>query len=178
MTTATYKMTTAAYKSAVSSIKTRSANVTKDIHRACVAAMLFSADDKNATPALQLVQALSAGMPRNKVINWFHHFTNVRITAAKQKDGSFAWTVKNLSPDHEEFTDMTEAQRAEAIKKAYWDLQPETDIKEVDIQALLSNVLKRVNAAKAAGKLKVNPANDQRIAALAAMCKTSEEISF
>lgn len=181
--TDTYKMTAAAYKSAVTSIRTRGSNITRDIHRAAIAAFLFSNQDKNATPALQLAQALAAGLPRNKVIGWFHHFTNIRITVSKQKDGSFAWSCKNLAPTIKEngvevpnpdFTVMTPEHIAEAIKRPYWDLTPETDIREVDVQTLIANALKRIDAASKAGKLKANPANDQRIAALRAMTKTLE----
>lgn len=171
MTAATHAMTTAAFKSAVSSIKTRGANITRDIHRAAVAALIFSGNetingDKNATPALQLAQALAAGLPRNKVIGWLHHFSNVRITVSKAKDGSFSWTVKNLGPSHPEYQEITMDLLQEAIDKPYWDLNPDHDIKEFDVTAAINALLKRANDASKAGKLKADPANEQRLAAL------------
>ena len=187
----TYAMNAAAYKKAITSIKTRSGTLTKDIHRAAVAAMIFSGaeaigGDKNATPAKQLAEALAAGMPRNKVIAWFTFFTNVRINVSKQKDGTFSWSVKNLGPAHEEYQELTPELLATAIKTPYWELNPEADIKEVDIMAVIKAAIARVEKAQENGKLKAGPANAQRLAGLKALLPSdfggapapSQEIPF
>lgn len=189
----TYAMNAVAYKKAIVSIKTRSGTLTKDIHRAAVAAMIFSGTeaiggDKNATPAKQLAEALAPGMPRNKVIAWFNHFTNVRITVSKQKDGSFTWGVKNIGPTlkdgtpNDDYQELTPELLALAIKTPYWELNPESDIKELDIEAMIKASIKRIEKAMEDGKLKAAPANAQRLAGLRALVTTggnaSQEVPF
>ena len=178
-------MTTAALKTATSSIKTRGSNLTRDIHKAAVGALIVSLPDDmgghlNATPALQLVQALAPGLPRNKVIAWFAEYSNIRITVAKDKEGGgFKWGCKNLSPTlkggepNPEYKAITEADVMAAIAKPYWDLNPEHDIKEVDVAALIANALKRIDAADKNGKLKADPANAIRIEALRKLVPSS-----
>lgn len=176
-------MTTAALKSATTSIKTRGNNLTKDIHAAAVGALIMALPSDmgghlNATPALQLVQALAAGLPRNKVIAWFAEFSNIRITVSKGKDGAMTWGCKNLSPTHDEYQAITEADVLAAIATPYWDLNPEANITEVDVVALIHAVLKKVAKADADGKLKADPANSIRIEALRKLVPTGQEISF
>lgn len=171
-------MTTAALKTATSSIKTRGSNLTRDIHKAAVGALIMSLSTDmgghlNATPALQLAQALAAGLPRNKVIAWFAEFSNIRITVSKAKDGSMAWGCKNLSPTHAEYKAITEADVMAAIATPYWDLNPEPDMKEVDVTALINALLKKVAKAEADGKLKADPANAIRIEGLRKLVPSS-----
>jgi hypothetical protein len=171
-------MTTAALKAATTSIKTRGNNLTASIHKAAVGALIMSLPNDmdghlNATPALQLVQALAAGLPRNKVIAWFAEYSNIRITVSKGKDGSMTWGCKNLSPTHAEYKAITEADVMTAIAKPYWDLNPEHDVKEVDVAALIANALKRIDAANKNGKLKADPANAIRIEALRKLVPSS-----
>jgi hypothetical protein len=168
---ATHIMTTEAFKKAVVSIGTRGKNLDRDTHAAAVAALIASlpaamGGHLNATPALQLVQAMSAGQARNKVIAWFTYFSNIRITVAKQKDGSFKWSVRNNGPTHDDFLPVDEALVMEAIKLPFWDLTPEPDVAEVDVSKLIAAAIKKITAAAAAGKLKADPANELRIAGL------------
>ena len=182
----TYAMNAATFKKAVASITLRSGTLTKDIHRAAMAALIFSGGDniggdKNATPALQLVQALAPGMPRNKVINWFHYFTNVRISVAKQKDGSFKWSVKNLGPSHDEFEEIDAALFNAAADLPYWDLMPEADVREVEVAKLIANAIKAIDKAIVKGNLKADATNDIRIKGLRALAKAgtvSQEVPF
>lgn len=191
-------MNTEAYKKAILSIKTRSGTLTKDIHKAALAAMIFSATDiiggtKNATPAMQLCQALAAGMQRNEVVAWFHHFTNVRMTVNKQKDGTFKWSCKNLAPTikdkdtgvvspNPEYVELDADLLKEAAKTPYWDLNPQRDVNEVDIESMIRNAIKRIEKAQENGKLKDAPANAQRLAGLRALvtgtAASAQEVPF
>ena len=168
---ATHIMTNDAFKAAVKSIGTRGKNLDRDTHAAAVAALIASlpaamGGHLNATPALQLCQAMSAGQARNKVIAWFAEFSNIRITVAKQRDGSFKWSAKNRNHEHEAYLPVTEAIVMRAIKVPFWDLNPEPDMAEVDVSKLIAAAIKKITAAAAAGKLKMDPANEQRIAGL------------
>jgi hypothetical protein len=168
---ATHIMTNEVFKKAVVSIGTRGKNLDRDTHAAAVAALIASlpADmggHLNATPALQLCQAMSAGQARNKVIAWFTYFSNIRITVSKQKDGSFKWGCKNLGPNADAYLPVDEALVMAAIKLPFYDLNPEPDMAEVDVSKLIAAAIKKITAAAAAGKLKADPANDLRIAGL------------
>lgn len=167
----THIMTKEAFAKAVVSIGTRGKNLDRDTHAAAVAALIASLPEAmgghlNATPALQLCQAMSAGQARNKVIAWFTEFSNVRITVSKQKDGSFKWSAKNRNHEHEAYLPVTEAIVMRAIKVPFWDLSPEPDMVEVDVSKLIAAAIKKITAAAAAGKLKADPANELRIAGL------------
>ena len=174
---ATHIMTNDAFKAAVKSIGTRGKNLDRDTHAAAVAALIASlpaamGGHLNATPALQLCQAMSAGQARNKVIAWFTYFSNIRITVAKQKDGSFKWSVRNNGPTHEDFLSVDEALVMEAIKLPFWDLTPEPDMAEVDVSKLIALAIKKIVKAQADGKLKADPANDLRLAGLRKLVAT------
>lgn len=159
----THRMTAAAFTSAVKSIHTRGNKLQADIHKACVAALLFSLPtaaaakgedlplgDLNATPALQLAQGLSAGMPRNKVINWFATFTNVRITVT---GGGKTWAASMLKPGEDGFKQLTAEDVQAAIKCPYWDNDPEVDVPPMDLDKAIAALLKKAKTAAKDGKL-------------------------
>lgn len=166
---ASYRMTTAAFGAAVKSINTRGKKLQADIHSACVAAMLFSlhqdlGGDLNATPALQLCQNLPAGLPRNKIVNWFATFTNVRITVS---NGGKTWEVKNLAPSDDNFKALTEADIQIAIDTPYWDAEPEKDIAPLDLDKAIAALIKKAKTAVADGKVTNPEKAKQQLAALA-----------
>jgi hypothetical protein len=168
---ATYIMTKEAFVKAVASIGTRGKNLDRDTHAAAISALIASlpagmGGHLNATPALQLCQAMSAGQARNKVIAWFAEFSNIRITVSKQKDGTFKWLAKNRNHEHDEYLPVTEAIVMRAINTPFWALNPEPDMTEVDVSKLIANAIKAITRAQANGKLKADPANEQRIAGL------------
>lgn len=154
----TYRMTKETFAAAVKSINTRGKKLQDDIHRAAIAAALFSLHESlggklNATPALQLCQNLTAGMPRNKVINWFTTFTNVRITVT---GGGKTWAAKMLVPGDDGHKELTPEDVEAFIKCAYWDNDPEADLPPMDIDAAIAALIKKATTAIKDGKVK-NP---------------------
>lgn len=171
---ATYAMADRAFKNALVSIRTRGTNLARDTHKASIAAMLYSlSPDRggslNADPAMRLCQHIADGMPRNKVVLWFHHFTNVRITVKTGADGAVTWTCRNLGPSHEDYRELTDALVQEAIDTPYWKLNPEPDMAPVDIAKLIANAIKKIEKASQAGKLVADARNESRIAGLKAL---------
>jgi hypothetical protein len=178
---ATYAMAEkTTFKNALISIRNRGTNLARDTHRACIAAMLYSlvpelGGSKNADPALRLCQHIADGMPRNKVVLWFHYFTNVRVTIKTGADGAVTWSVKNLSPmkkdgsPNADYKELTEDMVQKAIDTPYWKLNPEPDVAPVDIERLISNAIKKIDKARADGKLVADPRNESRIAGLKAL---------
>lgn len=165
---ATHRMSADAFKAAVKSINTRGKKLQEDIHRAAVAAMLFSLHESlggnlNGTPALQLCQGLTTGMPRNKVINWFTTFTNLRITVT---GGGKTWAVTMLKPGEDGHKELTEADVEAAIKCAYWDNDPEQDVPPMDIDAAIAALIKKATTAIKDGKVKNPERAAQQLAAL------------
>lgn len=164
----TYRMTKETFASAVKSINTRGKKLQDDIHRAAVAAMLFSLHrglqgNENATPALQLCQGLTAGLPRNKVINWFTTFTNVRITVT---NGGKTWAATLLKPGEEGHKELTEADIKAAIDCPYWDNDPEVDVPPMDLDAAIAALIKKATTAIKDGKVKNPERAEKQLASL------------
>ncbi len=171
---ATFVMTDKAFKGALVSIRNRGTTLSRDTHRAAIAAMLYSlapvmGGSLNADPAMRLCQHIADGQPRNKVVLWFHHFTNVRITVKTDASGSVTWTCKNLGPDHDDYQSLTEARIQEAIDTPFWKLTPEPDIAPVDVAKLIANAIKKIEKAREQGKLVADDRNDLRLAGLKAL---------
>lgn len=153
-----HKMTAPVFAAAVKSINLRGKALQRDIHKAAVAAMIFSLPEKqggnlNATPSLQLCQGLTAGMPRNKVINWFTTFTNIRITVT---NGGKTWQASMLKPGEDGFKALKDEDIQAAIDCPYWDNDPEADVPPLDIDKAIAALIKKATTAIKDGKV-TNP---------------------
>lgn len=165
-----HRMTSAAFAAAVKSINTRGKKLQQDVHAACVAALLFALPENqggnlNSTPAMQLCQNLPAGLPRNKLVNWFVTFTNIRITVS---NGGKTWAVKLLVPGDDGFRHFTDEDIQAAIDTPYWDNEPEKDIAPLDMDKMIAALIKKATTAIADGKV-TNP--DKAKTQLAALKK-------
>jgi hypothetical protein len=141
---------------------------------ACIIASLPELDGGfgDANRALQMVQALPSGASRGRVVQWLHHFSNIRITAKQSEDKkSFTWAVKMLKPGKP----ATETKPATADDVGYnanvdpnaanatpfWDLNVDRNMAEFIfgddyLAKALANIVKKFDAAKASGN--VDPA--------------------
>ncbi|WCD56030.1 hypothetical protein [Caulobacter phage BL198] len=188
----------AALDKAIISIGQRSKTLDLDIHNAAVGCIGRSLPTDqgghlDAERARKLVAALSAGQSRLRVVAWFHHFSNIRITAAtdaktkvmtvKAKmvppeveqtnaDGSKTWVA---NPDYKTDVDLVKAHDT-----PFWKLNDEQtpDVRQFDSAALarmLDNLIKAHAKAKEAGHVSLLPVEEKLIEQLTKTAKTQKD---
>ncbi len=151
-TFATHAMTGKKTANAITGIAKTASTIGDRIHAVQVAILLQSLPHAegghlDASKALPLAQALGKSLPRNKIVGWFHDFTNIRITVTT-KEGQSTWAMKLLGPKDNGYRELTSADVKEAIAKPYWANMPEPDLRPLDAQAQVKALLNRLKTAR------------------------------
>lgn len=150
------------------------ASVDARIHAAGVALIIASmpkaefGGNYNIAGALDFIKAISAGQSRNRIVAWVHKFSNIRLSAAKQDDGTFKFSAKLLKLTD---GDYGVADPIAADASPFWKAFNEGDAVDVafttmSLQQSLASILRRVAKAKDANKLDLTPADLAIVASL------------
>ncbi|WCA46197.1 hypothetical protein [Caulobacter phage DCM] len=152
----------AALDNAILSISKRSVSLDQDTHLAAVGCIGRSlphgeGGHLDAERARRLIEAMSAGQSRNRVVAWFTHFSNIRITSTKDAETKAISYKARLVPREVKGPDgktmipnpdyKTGVSLEAAFKTPFWVLNEEAQVepKSFDTLALarmLNNVVK------------------------------------
>lgn len=118
----------------------------------------------DCSKALKYIQALSAGTSRNRVVQWLHDFSNIRVTfSADNKEAS--WACKLIKPGQAGYITVDPVK---ANKTPFWEHSREgaAVTKAMDDTAFarrLASLLKAVDDASAENRLALSPATMQLV---------------
>ncbi|ALF01635.1 hypothetical protein CPT_Percy1 [Caulobacter phage Percy] len=174
----------AALDKAIISIGQRSKTLDLDIHNAAVGCIGRSLPHDNgghldAERARKLVAALSAGQSRLRVVAWFHHFSNIRLTATTDaKTGALTVKVRLLKPEHDEY--KADIDLTKAHDTPFWKLNAEAsvEVKQFDSAALsryLNNLVKAYAKAKEEGHVSLTPVEEKLVEGMVKTAKTQAD---
>lgn len=121
----------------------------------------------DCSKALKYIQALSAGTSRNRVVQWLHDFSNIRVTFSAD-DKANGWACKLLKPGQAGYITVDPVK---ANKTPFWEHSREgaAVTKAMDDTAFarrLASLLKAVDDASAENRLALSPATMQLVARL------------
>lgn len=151
----THRLTADAQAKLGASILKRGTSLQADIHKLSVAVMLDTlhrglGGNENIDKVPLVITSMSAGMPRNKVVNWFAVHTNVRIAVS---GGGKNIEVKLLKPGMDGHRELTTADIEKAIAEPYWLTTPEEDVAMLDVDKVIYAAMAKVKKAIAEGKV-------------------------
>lgn len=180
------KGTAAALDKAIVSIKARSAILDEAIHLAGVGCIGRSLPHEagghlDATRALKLVEALSPGQSRLRLVAWLHHFSNIRVTAVRDTNTkAMAFKVRMVKPGTDEFKELDASVLDKAMATPFWALNEEAAVepKQFDsatLARMLENLVKAHAKAKEAGHVTLLTVEEKMVENLAKMAKTQKD---
>lgn len=123
----------------------------------------------DCSKALKYIQALSAGTSRNRVVQWLHDFSNIRVTFttdAKGKDDG--WAAKLIKPGQANYitVDPVKANATPFWKHSREGAAVTKAMDDTAFAARLKSLLKAVDDASADNRLALSPATLQLVAKL------------
>lgn len=165
---ASHRMTADAQTKLGASILKRGTSLQNDIHRLAVAVALDTlhtdlGGNLNIDKVPLVITSMSAGMPRNKIVNWFAVHTNVRIAVS---GGGKTVEVSLLKPGMEGHRELTEENVNTFINEPYWMTTPEEDVSFLDVDKMIGAAIKKLSAAIKDGKVANKDDATKKLAAL------------
>ena len=121
----------------------------------------------DCSKALKYVQALSAGTSRNRVVQWLHDFSNIRVTFQKPDErGDGGWSAKLIKPGQAGYNSDVDPVKANATP--FWEHSREGQaitkaMDDTAIASALQSILNRVEKARKEGNLALSPATLQLV---------------
>ena len=116
----------------IKSIKTRAANVQRDIHVAACSTLAHMQEHGDYTLAVALLNALPNGQRVKGLAAWYKHFTSGKFSPRQDKKAGNAW-VGSLNKDR----DSTDFLVAEACEVTFADFTQEKDPQQTTVASLI-----------------------------------------
>lgn len=156
------------------------------IHKTAVATFIHSLPHSvgghlDANKAGLLLKAMTKGQSRLRLVAWFEHFTNIRVTTDKdEKTKDITFKVSLVKPGSSGYKDVTEAMVVKANDTPFWALNQEREptpvvIDDVKLAKMLASLVGQIKKARDAGNLNLTPMGINMVTSLTKTAETADK---